>query len=438
MSIIPAGVTQGLTQGFQKGSRLGMEARNQSERLGLAQQKEQRQQEAHELDLEATQRDLFKDKAGQLYGALAQGNEEMAGRIVQQNPGMVRSAFGLPEGREPIGVSQIDDEGNYSLLIEDQQTGTAGPMTPDGGPSVPGGQTVKFGPESVRQYAGLEPDESEAYRQAQELQEFGVPAQQAARQAYGLETPEQWQPVEDDKGNVIGQRNVVTGEYQEAPEAMLPDYTSGGGDTPADVRTAQWLMEEGVAQNPSEAWNRIQSSTRQPREEAVLDLARSLAESDGSFSDKTMEDYIKEAEPIVDRLYSKSPGNGSPRGGGSPARGLPMTPTSRAASQAQGEFIAGYGLTPGGWPNFPQSGAQGGSQGQQPSQQGESTSAMGAQRSSREASPAEGGEPPRRRAYVDPSILPENAQRQLREGEITTFSNGRSFTIENGRVVEVE
>lgn len=49
-----------------------------------------------------------------------------------------------------------------------------------------------------------------------------------------------------------------------------------GGQAPADVRTAEWLIEQGVAADPSAAWEMVRGARTKPREQYVLETARML------------------------------------------------------------------------------------------------------------------------------------------------------------------
>lgn len=318
MSIIPSGVTLGATQGLRQGAQLGMDLRNQQARLGLAKSQEQRQQEQHAMDqqidetsLEANERKLFKDRAGQLYGALQQGNEDVASRIVEQNPEMARSAFGLSEGRDPIGVKQIDEDGKYSLLINNRETQSAGPMTPDAAPSEPGGEVVKFGPEEVRQFAGLEADESESYRQAQELQDLGISPERAARSAYGLEGPDvgTTEIKQDDQvytyrtqdGQPVGDPIAVADRWKEGGSG-----SGQGGGAKQDEWEVPVLTDSGRERrvySHSDLRGHYDKQVSPPSEREVLELRRKADEAELMDPDAA-EEYRKLAEDMSKRRES--------------------------------------------------------------------------------------------------------------------------------------
>lgn len=49
-----------------------------------------------------------------------------------------------------------------------------------------------------------------------------------------------------------------------------------GGQAPADVRTAEWLIEQGVAKDPTAAWELVRGARSKPRETYILETAKML------------------------------------------------------------------------------------------------------------------------------------------------------------------
>ncbi|MCG5537852.1 hypothetical protein [Halorhodospira sp. 9622] len=150
------GMAQGLTQGVSTGAQL----RNQREIAGLRRAQNERAQQVHDQQMAEHQRAQMQRTARDFYGAMQSGDEAMATRIVQQNPEVFRAALHLNEKRHPIGAAQVSDDGEWSLLIGSEHTGTAGLWTQDGQPSAQAeDQVLGFRPEDVARFAGIEAPE---------------------------------------------------------------------------------------------------------------------------------------------------------------------------------------------------------------------------------------------------------------------------------------
>lgn len=51
---------------------------------------------------------------------------------------------------------------------------------------------------------------------------------------------------------------------------------SGAGRPPAEIQTAQWLLNNGVAKDETEAWEMVRGARTRPRQDFALDMAKSI------------------------------------------------------------------------------------------------------------------------------------------------------------------
>lgn len=83
-------------------------------------------------------------------------------------------------------------------------------------------------------------------------------------------------------------------------------------DDPADVRTAEWLIEKGVAKDYDDAWKRVRSAKDNPnaRSKLVLDTYKTLKEDIG---DRRSDDEKRAAaKQLVDELITEDDGEAAP------------------------------------------------------------------------------------------------------------------------------
>jgi hypothetical protein len=62
-----------------------------------------------------------------------------------------------------------------------------------------------------------------------------------------------------------------------------------GGEAPAEVRTAQWLMSTGVAKNEKEAWEMVKTTKATSPQEAIQDIAVRLMKDNPDYQDNPAE-----------------------------------------------------------------------------------------------------------------------------------------------------
>lgn len=76
----------------------------------------------------------------------------------------------------------------------------------------------------------------------------------------------------------------------------------GGGSAPADVQTAQWLMDEGVAASPDEAWQMVQTAVQDPADFVSNYVDRNLKIRQSQALAPSDDGYRTEDEMIDDGL----------------------------------------------------------------------------------------------------------------------------------------
>ena len=81
--------------------------------------------------------------------------------------------------------------------------------------------------------------------------------------------------------------------------------TTSDSAAPADVRTAEWLIDQGVARDPADAWRLVRQARENPASRAslVTQVYRSMS---GNFMDqRSDEEQMEAAERFVDRLMQQ-------------------------------------------------------------------------------------------------------------------------------------
>lgn len=100
-------------------------------------------------------------------------------------------------------------------------------------------------------------------------------------------------------------------------------------DSPADVKSAEWLIRTGVAKDPADAWNRVRSARENDNQRAklVLDTYKTLKED---YSDtRTDAEKRKAAQEMVDDLVRQDSGESKVKG----------APTEEAPSSTPGDRV---------------------------------------------------------------------------------------------------
>lgn len=82
----------------------------------------------------------------------------------------------------------------------------------------------------------------------------------------------------------------------------------GGGSDPAEVKTAEWMIKNGIATSPSDAWDRVRRLKEKSPESTISEIASKLV-SEGHDP----KDAVKKARGLYDELSGKS---GDKKGGG--------------------------------------------------------------------------------------------------------------------------
>lgn len=147
--------------------------------------------------------------------------------------------------------------------------------------------------------------------------------------------------AETAKGEVEHQRDIQLegvktlnkAELAEVEAEIAKRYGGTGKDAPAVVRTAQWLVQNGVADNSKDAWNLANMSKSKGRQEFAMEFAKMMGSSISGFRTKP-EDRLQEGLAVYDKLQQEQSGQaGAPAPGGAPAQGgapaaggIPMWP----------------------------------------------------------------------------------------------------------------
>lgn len=132
---------------------------------------------------------------------------------------------------------------------------------------------------------------------------------------------------ENEKSRVVtrqGQRKEITGsdgnlysvDGQEAKLIKTPDGqafkgVSTKGQKPADVKTAEWLVQQGIARDSREAWKLVRSARANPEATRVGLIKAFISAGKNPFGKTDMEEVRKQAEEQADAVM-KSIENGAP------------------------------------------------------------------------------------------------------------------------------
>lgn len=104
---------------------------------------------------------------------------------------------------------------------------------------------------------GKSPERSSAYRQTQELTALGLDPEQARNQAYGIKGQERYgEPFQ----------HPQLGWGQRGPDGKFYpiDPPGSSNKAPADVQTAEWMLQVGLAETPAQAWSLLNESKSNP------------------------------------------------------------------------------------------------------------------------------------------------------------------------------
>lgn len=195
----------------------------------------------------------------------------------------------------------------------------------------------------IRQYAARtgvelsEPERSNAYLQRQELIETGLSPEQARDQAYGIKPPERYgQPFE----------HPQLGWVQPGPNGQLHQLDRPGSNSrsPADVQTAEWMVQNGIAPTLDVAWNRINESRTDPArfvsdfvtQELKAQEAAGVYPEDEGF--RTTEQLRNQAIEALQTIRAKTRGTEQHGSGGDPA-GLEVVGTESQVLPADGSSV---------------------------------------------------------------------------------------------------
>jgi hypothetical protein len=134
-------------------------------------------------------------------------------------------------------------------------------------------------------------------------------------------------PLTDAEGN---QRRVVSRD---------------GTNTPAEVRTAEWLIQNGVAENPEDAWRQVRTARDNPNSRArlVSDIYKSMT---GNMMDRRSDAEKQQAarefvEGLLQEEEGPPPAAAQPTQGGA-QQGLPAgTSPEQAIEQAKAAIERG-------------------------------------------------------------------------------------------------
>ncbi|MGZ9893018.1 hypothetical protein ACXXNA_05615 [Bordetella bronchiseptica] len=127
---------------------------------------------------------------------------------------------------------------------------------------------------------------------------------------------------EDGNREALSHRNRMTQIAARGEEDRKSDAARASSErrsaAPSEVRTAQWLIENGVAKDANDAWGLVRGTRSKSREEYVMDTSRMLLKNQDptAFGDArlTPQQAVQQAEQLWDSLRG-------PRGGERSAAG---------------------------------------------------------------------------------------------------------------------
>lgn len=108
----------------------------------------------------------------------------------------------------------------------------------------------------------------------------------------------------------------VAGEAHDIKlQKLQNEGRAGGGATQGDIQLMNYFQERGLASTPNEAYALAQKMNTDPSK-VILDISKSLRESDDQYDRKPLDHYIKIAEGEVkglnERLNPQKPKPGAP------------------------------------------------------------------------------------------------------------------------------
>lgn len=75
--------------------------------------------------------------------------------------------------------------------------------------------------------------------------------------------------------------------------------------TPADVQTAQWLVDQGIAQDPSQAWEMVRSAKSKPKKQYVLETAQMILANQDPMAFGDARISTRKAIQLANEMYDE-------------------------------------------------------------------------------------------------------------------------------------
>ena len=168
-----------------------------------------------------------------------------------------------------------------------------------------------------------------------------------AKHHYDLEMLRQKTAIETDaKGSLLDrQHQLRLGEISaQGSENRRTQAARGSVENktaqPAEVRTAQWLIENGVADDASGAWDMVRGARSKPREQYILETSRMLLQNQNPYGEPmTPQQAVQQAEDLYNSLQG---------GGQSSASGAAQMPQAGAVEDGY-RFKGGNPSDPNNW-----------------------------------------------------------------------------------------
>ncbi|TIW21115.1 MAG: hypothetical protein E5V63_30135 [Mesorhizobium sp.] len=143
--------------------------------------------------------------------------------------------------------------------------------------------------------------------------------------------------ITDDKGNSYSRSGSKATPLTD--DKGNPVKVAGGGkaqDKPAEVSTAEWLIQQGVADNPADAWKMVRSARADPeKSRASIYKAWLDALTKGAMGAPDAADLQKQAQEATEKTLQyldEDAGGGAAQGGGA-SEAIPSDPAKRVVGK---------------------------------------------------------------------------------------------------------
>jgi hypothetical protein len=199
----------------------------------------------------------------------------------------------------------------------------------------------------------------------------------------------------------------------------------GGGQSTAMIRNAEWMVKNGIAANPNDAFNQLNAAKGSPeRRAALLIRLRNMKDPRDIMGTTPLYKTDAEANAALNNMLAMT----------GPAPAAPQLPIAAPPATANGSTVVGpSAMTGDTMASIRRDMAANGDTEARVNL--ESTSQPGV-RVQGNVSAAPSAAPPAPRPAS--TALPPQAAAKLREGVTTRFANGQKWTLKNGQPVQVQ